>query len=210
MTKWSYPHNTKRNRGKSLCFFLVEETGFEPTTSWSRTKRATKLRYSSILFYLHPRPLGPSSSRATLRAFCYRKAQVRSAAPPLPKKILRLFLGALKSTRYQTALLLVSSAHAIFLAFLRKAPFESGASSFRKNTSSFCGSSRRYYIKRVGVWQAFFPDCQYKFSSANSNKPFQIFDFKNEKPYNVFKHLQKGDAKSIYERYGTFRLQRIQ
>ena len=27
--------------------FVVEETGFEPTTSWSRTKRATKLRYSS-------------------------------------------------------------------------------------------------------------------------------------------------------------------
>ncbi len=26
---------------------VVEETGFEPTTSWSRTKRATKLRYSS-------------------------------------------------------------------------------------------------------------------------------------------------------------------
>ena len=29
---------------------LVEETGFEPTTSWSRTKRATKLRYSSKKF----------------------------------------------------------------------------------------------------------------------------------------------------------------
>ena len=28
--------------------FLVEETGFEPTASWSRTKRATKLRYSSL------------------------------------------------------------------------------------------------------------------------------------------------------------------
>ena len=26
---------------------LVEVTGFEPTTSWSRTKRATKLRYTS-------------------------------------------------------------------------------------------------------------------------------------------------------------------
>ena len=31
----------------SVCF-LVEATGFEPTTSWSRTKRATKLRYASI------------------------------------------------------------------------------------------------------------------------------------------------------------------
>ena len=29
-------------------FFLVEATGLEPTTSWSRTKRATKLRYTSI------------------------------------------------------------------------------------------------------------------------------------------------------------------
>ena len=27
---------------------MVEETGFEPTASWSRTKRATKLRYSSL------------------------------------------------------------------------------------------------------------------------------------------------------------------
>ena len=27
---------------------LVEVTGLEPTTSWSRTKRATKLRYTSV------------------------------------------------------------------------------------------------------------------------------------------------------------------
>ena len=27
--------------------FLVEVAGFEPTTFWSRTKRATKLRYTS-------------------------------------------------------------------------------------------------------------------------------------------------------------------
>ena len=26
---------------------MVEVTGLEPTTSWSRTKRATKLRYTS-------------------------------------------------------------------------------------------------------------------------------------------------------------------
>ena len=31
--------------------FLVEATGFEPTTSWSRTKRATKLRYASSIIY---------------------------------------------------------------------------------------------------------------------------------------------------------------
>ena len=31
---------------------LVEVTGLEPTTSWSRTKRATKLRYTSISTHL--------------------------------------------------------------------------------------------------------------------------------------------------------------
>ena len=30
------------------CLFLVEATGLEPTTFWSLTKRATKLRYASI------------------------------------------------------------------------------------------------------------------------------------------------------------------
>ena len=29
--------------------FVVEVTGFEPATFWSRTKRATKLRYTSTL-----------------------------------------------------------------------------------------------------------------------------------------------------------------
>ena len=28
-------------------FLVVEVTGFEPATFWSRTKRATKLRYTS-------------------------------------------------------------------------------------------------------------------------------------------------------------------
>ena len=32
--------------------FLVEATGFEHATSWSRTKRATKLRYASIACYI--------------------------------------------------------------------------------------------------------------------------------------------------------------
>ena len=32
-----------------VAIFLVEVTGLEPTTSWSRTKRATKLRYTSSL-----------------------------------------------------------------------------------------------------------------------------------------------------------------
>ena len=30
---------------------VVEVTGLEPTTSWSRTKRATKLRYTSLLTF---------------------------------------------------------------------------------------------------------------------------------------------------------------
>ena len=32
----------------SFLDILVEVTGFEPATFWSRTKRATKLRYTSI------------------------------------------------------------------------------------------------------------------------------------------------------------------
>ncbi len=31
---------------------MVEVTGLEPTTSWSLTKRATKLRYTSSLYVL--------------------------------------------------------------------------------------------------------------------------------------------------------------
>ncbi len=31
-----------------MSFFVVEVTGLEPTTSWSLTKRATKLRYTSF------------------------------------------------------------------------------------------------------------------------------------------------------------------
>ena len=37
---------------------MVEATGFEPTTSWSRTKRATKLRYASNgEYYIKPNAL---------------------------------------------------------------------------------------------------------------------------------------------------------
>ena len=38
----------EKPRTKAEFFFLVEVTGLEPTTSWSLTKRATKLRYTSI------------------------------------------------------------------------------------------------------------------------------------------------------------------
>ena len=36
------------------CPILVEATGLEPTTFWSLTKRATKLRYASIYAVRHP------------------------------------------------------------------------------------------------------------------------------------------------------------
>ena len=43
---------------QSFSPFMVEVAGFEPAAFWSRTKRATKLRYTSIL--LEPiRGLGP-------------------------------------------------------------------------------------------------------------------------------------------------------
>ena len=43
------PSRKKKNPCKCwICKgFLVEVAGFEPTTFWSRTKRATKLRYTS-------------------------------------------------------------------------------------------------------------------------------------------------------------------
>ncbi len=53
--------------------YLVEVTGLEPTTSWSLTKRATKLRYTSMfsyvivsvcdLFFLRRRGSAPLRSR---------------------------------------------------------------------------------------------------------------------------------------------------
>ena len=32
---------------------MVEVAGFEPTASWSRTKRPTKLRYTSLIESIH-------------------------------------------------------------------------------------------------------------------------------------------------------------
>ena len=42
-------NRNKKSRAIKLCFFLVEVTGLEPTTFWSLTRRATKLRYTSVL-----------------------------------------------------------------------------------------------------------------------------------------------------------------
>ena len=43
--------NNKKAKGKTFRFFVVEVTGLEPTTSWSLTKRATKLRYTSLFAF---------------------------------------------------------------------------------------------------------------------------------------------------------------
>ena len=47
--KWSSLFGQKKEKtfDFSKVFILVEVTGFEPATFWSRTKRATKLRYTS-------------------------------------------------------------------------------------------------------------------------------------------------------------------
>lgn len=37
----------RANKKGRISVLMVEVTGFEPTTSWSRTMRATKLRYTS-------------------------------------------------------------------------------------------------------------------------------------------------------------------
>ena len=39
---------TKVHINTYVDFLMVEATGLEPTTSWSLTKRATKLRYASM------------------------------------------------------------------------------------------------------------------------------------------------------------------
>ena len=41
------------NEVNALILGLVEVTGFEPMASWSRTKRATKLRYTSTQSIYH-------------------------------------------------------------------------------------------------------------------------------------------------------------
>ena len=46
----NFVQSVEKNRTERdiLFRFLVEVTGFEPATFWSRTKRATKLRYTSV------------------------------------------------------------------------------------------------------------------------------------------------------------------
>ena len=48
---------------------VVEVTGLEPTTSWSLTKRATKLRYTSICRFLWRSATAPCGSISNYREF---------------------------------------------------------------------------------------------------------------------------------------------
>ena len=41
----------KIRESNKLAYFLVGVTGLEPAASWSRTKRATKLRYTPSLYF---------------------------------------------------------------------------------------------------------------------------------------------------------------
>ena len=47
------PNHEKKDARCALILGLVEVTGFEPMASWSRTKRATKLRYTSTQSIYH-------------------------------------------------------------------------------------------------------------------------------------------------------------
>ena len=77
-TKRDAPHTAGRP-------FLVEVTGLEPTTSWSLTKRATKLRYTSmksISYYIN-------NSRRVKRFFtpaCKKFAQITKISFSAPHK----------------------------------------------------------------------------------------------------------------------------
>ena len=114
MTKRSWGAKTKKRKVFAFRFFVVEVTGLEPTTSWSLTKRATKLRYTSIftvLIFVRPFHdlLVPSSPHSAL--FSHRPAgqcSLSRSAAPLPKNLASLcslrFPGALIDARYQTAL----------------------------------------------------------------------------------------------------------
>ena len=72
--------NVKVHINTYVDFLLVEATGLEPTTSWSLTKRATKLRYASIL------PLSSSS----INYYTYISKNSQAFFCLIPKKIYSL------------------------------------------------------------------------------------------------------------------------
>ena len=76
--------NGKESRRKSALFPVVEATGFEPTTSWSRTKRATKLRYASNgEYYIKPSALLQAISMRQFVSYdFFRCFRGEAALPP--------------------------------------------------------------------------------------------------------------------------------
>ena len=112
---------TKERKAKTFRSFVVEVTGLEPTTSWSRTKRATKLRYTSFLTYSFeprsfPRPLGPRRFPRNLSAlrFCAPLACTLGRSFSQKSRFAAIF-GSPVRARYQTAL------HLVFNLFFRTA-----------------------------------------------------------------------------------------
>ena len=100
---------------------MVEVTGLEPTTSWSLTKRATKLRYTSFLTYsFEPRsflrPLGPRRSPRYLSAlrFCAPLDCTFGRSSSQKSRFAAIFGSPIRA-RYQTAL------HLVFNLFFRTA-----------------------------------------------------------------------------------------
>ena len=90
---WFKPLTTAKTPRRQKCHLgvLVEATGFEPTTSWSRTKRATKLRYASNgEYYIKPNALLQAISMRQFISYdffgCFRGG---AALPPSAKSAQR-------------------------------------------------------------------------------------------------------------------------
>ena len=90
---WFKPLTTAKTPRRQKCHLgvLVEATGFEPTTSWSRTKRATKLRYASNSeYYIKPNALLQAISMRQFVSYdffdCFRG---EAALPPFAKSVQR-------------------------------------------------------------------------------------------------------------------------
>ena len=78
--------NRKRGIRKDAPFSMVEVTGFEPATSSSRTKRATKLRHTSI-----KQPRSTSGPMAAELGFEPRHTESESAVLPLHNSALHFY-----------------------------------------------------------------------------------------------------------------------
>ena len=68
--------NTKKGSFRFLDVSMVGATGFEPTTSWSRTKRSTKLSYA------------PFKLNVPTKNFDGRSSRIRTCDPLVPSQVL--------------------------------------------------------------------------------------------------------------------------